>query len=703
MSYFKNNLYRYYKLIIKLRVAIIAVFGLIFLYLAVNMTTMLTHNDDELWLQGSTEFNRLLKKSHEKIYIQKLKLAVGNQPFSAKNISKLKLLHSNFDSVETIVKINSPLTHTIIYSNDNNDSSSIVGARTLYDNSIQDTSIALKESFTEFSQYYSSDKKTLYIYVFSSAPIDYETMYIPFDYDVIGLAEDENTFKDVMLFAILLTTLFILFSIAFRTIIPSMLGIVFISFNTLFTISVYQYIQPDVPLHVSILLVTIAVSIMDFVYIYYGWHIMQVSHNNNSSVYYIIMKTIKPIFWTTFVSVIGIGSLVFQNSIILQSIGYNVILSSSIAFILSFSLLVALLSFFNIENPYVITKNSSKFFADLEAKYERALLQVFLLFTGVMFIVSIVFTMINPSNIITKANDEVISLVLSADGLTHEGLRKLERFHHDITKRFEDNITNIISSYKYAKGFSKAYNPSVAFDVSRVNLDFIAFDFDLYGITNELIENSAHRITIYLEEDTIDKNTVLQWIRAWDKENTTLLDDVNSLLSAAKYDTINHMIIVVLFILFLITFVIYHITKNRAFAFIALTVNIIPLVWFFSILTVLSIPLSIEILVAMLIMIALSSDATIHFLYYYHRHIRPRASNEHSLELSFIEVGTPIGIGSTILLITFSLLVFADISTISAIGIYSVVLIIFSLLADLFILPVMFIELIKSKNLKQPL
>ncbi|RLA72593.1 MAG: hypothetical protein DRG24_02550 [Epsilonproteobacteria bacterium] len=701
MSYYKNNLYTYYKFVIKFRIGIITIFSLLFLYLAFNMTAMLTHNDDELWLQGSNEFNKLLDNSHKQIYIQKLHLTLGDKPFSAKNISNLKLLHSNLEDVKEIVKINSPLTHTVIYSLDNKENSSLVGAKTLYDKSIDETVATLKGSFKEYSQFYSSDKETLYLHVFSSSPIDFTKIYVPFDYNIIGVAEDQNMFKDMMLFFILLTTLFILFSIAFRSLIPSILGIVFISFNTLFTISAYQFIQPDIPLHVSILLVAIAVSIMDFVYIYYGWHIMQVSHNNKSSIYYVVMKTFKPIFWTTFVSIVGIGSLVFQNSIILQSIGYNVILSSIIAFILSFSLLVALLSFFDIKNPYVITKNSSRFFAVLEAKYERSLLQIFILFTGVMLLFSIAFTMVNPSSIITKANDEVIDLILPSNGLTHEALKKLERFHKDITERFEDDITNITSSYKYAKGFTAAYDPSLPFEVENINLDFISFDFVLYDISDDLIENSAHHVTIYIEEDSIDKNIILQWIREWDQENTTLLDDVNSLLSAAKHDTVNHMILVVLFILFLITFVIYHITKNRAFAFIALAVNIIPLVWFFAVLTVLRIPLSIEILVAMLIMIALSSDATIHFLYYYHRHVRPRASDEHSLELSFIEVGTPIGIGSTILLITFLLLVFADISTISAIGMYSVVLIIFSLMADLFILPVMFIELIKSKNLKQ--
>ena len=113
------------------------------------------------------------------------------------------------------------------------------------------------------------------------------------------------------------------------------------------------------------------------------------------------------------------------------------------------------------------------------------------------------------------------------------------------------------------------------------------------------------------------------------------------------------------------------------------------------ILIVFDISLSLEILVAMLIMIALSSDASIHFLYYFHRNVHAKASNEQAIEQSFVEVGTPVGMGSTILLITFLLLIFANIPTISTIGEYSIILIVLSLLSDLFILPVLFIELIK--------
>ena len=697
MSYFKNNLYKYYTFVIKSRIAIVVIFSLIFLYLTLNVTAALTHNDDELWLQGSNEYNRLLQNNHKQSYSQKLRLNLGSQPFSTKNVNALKLLHSNLEDVEEILRVSSPLTHKIIYSSDDNAGSSLVGARTLLEDGVDEIIGELNGSFKEFSKFYSSDKRILYVYVFSSSPIDFSKIYVPFDYDVLGMAEDKNIFKDAILFSILLTTLFVLFSITFRTIIPSILGIIFISFNTLFTISAYEFIQPDTPLHVSILLVAIAVSIMDFVYVYYGWHIAQVSHNAKNAVYHTITKTFKPILLTTFVSVVGIGALVFQNSVILQSIGYNVILSSLIGFALTFSFLLALLSFFEIKDPYMITKNASRLFAGLEARYERTILRIFLLLTGAIFLSSVVFTMDKPSGFITQCDDEVISLVIPSNGLTSKALKKLERFHKDINKRFKDDISEITSSYAYAKSFSMEYEPSRTFEVSNINLDFIAFDFELYDIYDDVMENSSHRLTIYLEDDSENKNIVLQWIREWDAENATLLDDVNSLLNAAKYDTVNHMIYVLLFILLLITLVIYGVTKNKAYSFIALTVNIIPLVWFFAILIILQIPLSIEVLVAMLIMVALSSDATIHFLYFYNKHLLPESSNEQSLEVSFIEVGTPIGIGSTILLITFLLLVFANIPTISTIGKYSVILIMFSLLADLLILPVMFIEMIKSK------
>lgn len=698
MSHFKNGLYTHYIFVLRFRIAIIAFFSLIFLYLAFTMTAMLTHNDDELWLQGSKEYNKLLNRNHQPVYIQKLQLQVGEKAFSSKNIDNMKLLHENLNTLTEVLKINSPLTHTVISFSDNKAGSSLVEAKILQDSPINEIASTLEVSFKEYSQFYSPDRETLYVYVFSSSPIDFSKIYIPFKYNNIEVTEDQNIFKDMTLFAILLGTLFVLFCITFRSLVPSLLGVLFIIFTTLFTISVYKFIQPDVPLHVSILLVSIAVSIMDFIYIYNGWHSIQASHNSNRSIYYVMMKTIKPIFWTTFVSVIGIGSLIFEKSIILQSIGYNIILSSVIAFILSFTFLIALLSFFKIKKPYLITKNSSKFVARLEAGYKKSLLKIFFIVTGFVFLASIFFVMIQPSSIIEDSNDEVINIVLPSDGLTYASLRKLENFHHDITNRFEDDIVDILSSYKYAKGFTKAYDSSIEFEVSKINLNFISFDFNLYGIYNDLIRNSDHRVTIYIEEDGVGKNVILQWIREWNQDNTTLIDDANSLLGAAQYDSISHMIVIVCFILFLITLVIFYITKDKLFAFIALIVNTIPLIWFIAILIILDISLSIEILVAMLIMIALSSDASIHFLYYYHRNLKMHASNEYSIERSFIEVGTPVGMGSTILLLTFLLLIFANIPTISTIGVYSVVLIVFSLLADLFILPVLFIEFIKSKN-----
>ncbi len=104
MSYFKNNLYQYFIFIVRFRVLVIAFFSLIFFYLAFTMTSMLTHNDDELWLQGSKEYNKLLDSNHKPVYVQKLQLHVGKKAFSSKNIDNMKLLHANLKTLKEVVK-----------------------------------------------------------------------------------------------------------------------------------------------------------------------------------------------------------------------------------------------------------------------------------------------------------------------------------------------------------------------------------------------------------------------------------------------------------------------------------------------------------------------------------------------------------------------------------------------------------------------
>jgi predicted RND superfamily exporter protein len=94
-------------------------------------------------------------------------------------------------------------------------------------------------------------------------------------------------------------------------------------------------------------------------------------------------------------------------------------------------------------------------------------------------------------------------------------------------------------------------------------------------------------------------------------------------------------------------------------------------------------------LIAMTISVGLASDATIHFAFKYFRLRHFGRSRKHTLEKMYFYAGIPVIIGSTILILVFASLYFSQIHSLQLIGIYCAVLIFFSLLSDLFILPVM--------------
>ena len=85
----------------------------------------------------------------------------------------------------------------------------------------------------------------------------------------------------------------------------------------------------------------------------------------------------------------------------------------------------------------------------------------------------------------------------------------------------------------------------------------------------------------------------------------------------------------------------------------------------------------------------LASDATIHFVYKYYisRHFKQR--KKEALESVFFYAGIPVIIGSLYLAITFLTLILSGITTLELIGKYAGILILMSLVTDLFILPVL--------------
>ncbi len=669
-----------------LLIFIVALIGYASLYIKEGFV----YSDRSLWLEGSKEYSKLLSMKHPSHSVTKVTVDISRDGWSLQAVENLKSLHMQLRSREHVIALNSLFEQTSIFNNALSEEQSMVEIVSLFD---AQNSAILDEVARNAARYASFiDNNGVNFYIVSETDVSLEGLEssYPFEY---SKEEGSTHVKDILLFSILFVILAASFSIAFKSLLPTLLGVIFIAATTISTVALYQWMSPGEVTHISIVLLAVTVSVMDFVYIYYKWHVLQRSVPHQLLLYRVVSKTFVPIFWTTFVSVVGIGSLILVDSQMLHSMGLNIALSSSTGFILAFTLLPVMLSFFKLENSDIITKEGARYFADKEAHYQKKWLNLFLILSAVILFYGLFMYFYKPMNVMTDSSNTQIQLALSEQGMTDETLLELQSIQSLLQGEFCDDIASFDSAYTEIRKLALQERPTEKFRLQNIDVDTYAFMFDLYDVTKTVMVNDHLTLNVYLK-DAAKKAEILDFIRNED----ILIQDRSSLLDVAKMDSINTLFIVVFFVLFIIMSIIYHMTRTMEFVAIALLVNAIPLAWFFGAVMLLNIPLSTEMLVSMIITVALSSDATMHFIfYYYNNRLKPRSSAK-ILETSFLYIGTPLGMGNVMLILTFIALIFVPDRTISNIGIYSSLLVVLSLGMELFVLPVLFLYRIKSNR-----
>ncbi len=683
--------YWYLEFILKYRVFFLAIILGVIAYSATTIKEGFVYSDRSLWLEGSQEYNKLLTLKYPSLCVEKIIVDISESGWSPETVKDLRNLQDELKWHSYVTGVNSFFEQKSVINNEISSEQSMIEFVTLLDSSDDFIFHAVQDDPEKYHSFFEDDK--VIFYVLSSKEMAFEDLRCELPFEVFDSEENRHVI-DIMLFTILIIILIISFTIAFKSIIPSILGIVFIASTTILTVTVYQLISAVQVTHISIVLLAIVISVMDFIYIYYKWHALQKHQirTQEQLLYHVMAKTVVPIFWTTFISMVGIGSLMLVDSQILYSMGLNVVLSSASGFILSFTLLPIMLSFFMQKDPKILTKNSSRYFAEIETHYHKFALNLFLIMSVMVFLYSIVIYVLKPLNVVAYEENNQIHIALSEKGFTAENLLELQNIQSllkgmfPVIKGFESAHTEI------EKLYHQEY-PDTAFMLHEIDIDSYQFMFDLYNITPTVTVNDHLTLTIYLG-DPDDKMEILNFIR----DEGILIQDQASLIDIAKMDSINTLFYVVFFVMALIMLVTYRLTRTLEFSVIALVVNAIPLAWFFSVVMAFDIPLSIDMLVAMIITVAVSSDATLHFIFYYYDNRHKPRDPVLALERSFLYIGTPLAMGNIILMLTFIALIFIPDATISNIGLYSSLLIALSLLMDLFILPVLFLNQVRNND-----
>ncbi|MCW8837963.1 MAG: hypothetical protein OQK11_04590 [Thiovulaceae bacterium] len=610
------------------------------------------------------------------------KLVVHIKDFDDDSLNNLQKLHNNLLKLQGVQKVSSLFSNDFI-SNENNTGDNSGFIVVLNSNQIDTLKLKklVKLEHNSYSNVVDKNFKTFYFYINATQKLDISSLKIPGKYVYVDNIS-EIDWNELLIFVfVFISILTLLFRILFRNYIAALSAIFSLTISTILTFTAIILLTGIQTIHITMPFITITIGLVEFLYFYYRWHVSQYKTNKFNALAKMINRSMTPAIWTSILTLLGLGSLVFIDSDIIKLLSLSVIISSFMSYILNLTLLPAILSHFTLEHTHVQYAKLGYLLTSNELHYNKKFLFIFLSVTYLLAAIGGFLFFSKTHNFFSlQVKNEQIELKIPYKQIDADLIYSVKKFTQELQERFEDEVSEVYSLVTLIENLNGA---------EELNEEAILqafFYIDLYDLNNKYFDKNTLNITVDLFD--INKLELLEWLKNYQNIELYFLDH-NSLLSIAKYDQAILLASSLLFAFVIIGSIIAWIFRSYIMAFVGFTVNVIPIIWFGLFVTLFDIPLSLEMLIAMTISLGLASDATIHFAYKYYRLRYFGRSLKHTLEKVFFYAGVPVIIGSIVLVSVFASLYFSQIPSLRLIGLYSAILITISLLTDLLILPVM--------------
>jgi predicted RND superfamily exporter protein len=688
MYYNTPKVEKYLEYIQKNRVYIIVLFIVIIsILLAFHRPTLLA-NDDSFWINESTELQRTLSKDYETSYIKKLEIDITG--FDNEMKKKLQTLHNDLINTEKVHYIDSLFSANYIYHDNKYEDSSLVKSISVD----EFTAVTLKKFVNKFyypyTKYVDKEFTTLTMYLYTDESFTMKSLDIPFIYRFDEKEKKYNlqTYIMLIIFTVIFTVLF--FYIIFKNYISGILALVITGSTLIISYSLMQVISKTSELHVATALIIVSIALIDYLYFYYRWHVshynMDVMKSDAQAMIKTLSRNLMPAMWTTIITIVGFGSLVIVDSLVVKMLAISAIGASLITYILNITLLPALLSYFYIEKHKVIFSKIAYNFANGEIHYNKWYLKIFLTITTVLLLGGSYNLFFATQKLFSESIDnKVISIKVAYPEVDYKLFKSLESFEYEIKENFEgiSSLDSVVSILKLIN--IKEKNSEIDEESFLEALFFL----ELYDLEKNYITDES--INIRINVGNADRSELINWITEY-KKLDLYFTDMETIVKRSKTSSLSILSFSLAGALIIIGLIMGRIFREYKMILVAFMVNAIPIVWFMFFIQLFSIPLTLEMLIAMTITVSLGSDATVHFAYKYSRSRYQGRTKKRSLEIMFFYGAIPVAIGSLLLLFLFLLLTQIDIPTLNQIGWYGIIMMILSVITDLFILPVLLVE-----------
>lgn len=689
MYYYTPDMNRYVDIILKYRLLIISFYMLFVVMMGTLFTPSFLSSDALFWLKNSKQLEQTQAKEFATHHLSKLVVEIDT--FDENTRHALEVLHNELVNLEGVQKVYSLFSNDYVETKKSGDDSEILTVVNAGDLDTFKLRKLLKEVHNNYGNVVKDDFKTFYYFISGEKFIDISGLKIPgtYSYDKKD-GEVDWYFLSAFIFVILLI-IFLIFRFLFKSNITFFSAALVLLFSTVLTFTLIVMITGIQTIHISMLFITISIAMVDFFFFYYRWHVSQYKVNRHNALIKMLSRNMQPAMWTSILTILGLGSLVFIDSDIINLLSLSVIISSVIGYLLNLTFLPALLSYFRIEHAHVPYVKLGYILTFRELHYNKKFLFVFLALTSI-FLATESYLVYGKSNNFFKLNvkNEQIELKIPYKQIDLPFVHSIEKFTKALEERFEDEIEDVVSLSTIIRNLNNSNSQTETLDEEA--LSQALFFMDLYGLSEKYFDDNAINMVINISD--VNKVELIEWLLHYEGIELYFIDHA-TLLSSAKYNQtvlLTSSLFSALFIIGLITGWVF---RSKAMIFVGFTVNAIPIVWFGIIVSLLAIPLSLEMLIAMTISLGLASDATIHFAFKYFRFRYFGRTRKHALEKMYFYSGIPVIIGSIILITVFAMLYFTGIHSLELIGLYSASLILLSLLTDFFVLPVMLLYIDK--------
>lgn len=649
-----------------------------------SINSQLFSSDERVWLQDSLELEKTQSEALESQHVSRINLYWDELDGGA--IEKLKALDKELHQYQEISYVSSILSQKHFYNDQEFQDSQLLKVIDTYSLSDEELGEFIQNFSASYSAYIDLKNKSFILYAFTKDSFDLSALSFKYDLTVEQISSADDKWEYLIYFMISAFIIMLLFRLVFKSFAASLTAIVIISLTLLFSVALVQLLLPGVTMHIAMSLIIVSISLLDYLYFYYRWHVSQYNSNPMRALIKSIDRNMKPAFWTTTITVVGLAPLLLIESNVIKVLCLSAIFASTIAYLLNITLLPAMLSYFHIEHPKVSYGRYCYYFANKELHYKRNYLYFFIA-TSLVVIAFVGYSFLyEPNRFISNNNSHnVISFEVIYEEINTKTIEDIYRLENMLHRNFEsvENIESLSTSVDTLLDIKKSHLP-----INEESLQEALFFINLYGLNEKLIKERSLPITVMLQKDSKEKADILRWLSEY-KALDIYFNDVDTLVSMVKMKNSQVLLFTVLTAVLIIAAFMGLIFRNISMVIVAFLASTIPMAWFAFAMYVLHLSFTLEVLISMIISLGLASDATIHFAYKYWRARFYGRTKKHSLEIVFFYGAVPVIIGSLILAVTFYGLSFSSAITLQLIGKYSAVLILLSLAVDMFILPIL--------------